>query len=180
MGIDTLQRIAVRVFLAGGLALGCASSARVEGDVAEDDVVWRAPFTLRLQIDGDRYYREEIDEIPYVHRNDVYLFSGESFGVDVSIRDGGVHRLVYREDAEEADIGFQFRQERMSSGELAMLLVMRSRLEKRVYLDALMTVPGEKGVYKTGIVPLGPGMSNYESWPHPIVQLFLTNFRLEE
>ena len=59
-----------------------------------------------------------------------------------------------------------------------MLLVIRNRLKRSVSLDALMTVPGDNGVHETSVLPVGPGRSNTESWPHPIVQLMLRNFRL--
>jgi hypothetical protein len=61
-----------------------------------------------------------------------------------------------------------------------MLLTIRNKLKRRLYLDALMTVPGEKEIYKTSILPIEPGLSDFESWPHPIVQLVLRDFRFSE
>ena len=39
-------------------------------------------------------------------------------------------------------------------------------------MDALMTLPGKKGIYKTSIPPVGAGLSNYESWPIPLFNSF--------
>jgi len=61
-----------------------------------------------------------------------------------------------------------------------MMLVLKSNIKQVLYQDALMTIPGKKGIYKTSILPLQPGLGGYESWPHPIVQLVLRNFRLEK
>ena len=44
-----------------------------------------------------------------------------------------------------------------------------------IAMDALMTVPGKKTIAGTTIIPIGAGLSSYESWPHPIVQLVLRN-----
>jgi hypothetical protein len=61
-----------------------------------------------------------------------------------------------------------------------MMLVTRNGLKHRLLFDALMTVPDKKGIFKTSIIPIEPGLSNYESWPHLIVQLVLRNFRFVE
>jgi hypothetical protein len=36
------------------------------------------------------------------------------------------------------------------------------------------------GFYKTSVVPIGPHLSNFESWPQPIDQLALNNFGFTE
>jgi hypothetical protein len=59
-----------------------------------------------------------------------------------------------------------------------MALTIKNNLKVWVQMDALMTVPGKKGIYKTSILPVPPGLLDYESWPHPIVQLVLRNFRV--
>jgi hypothetical protein len=48
-----------------------------------------------------------------------------------------------------------------------MTLVIQSKLRRRLFLDALMTVPGKKGIYTTSVLPIDPRLSDYESWPHP-------------
>jgi hypothetical protein len=51
----------------------------------EDERVFRAPFKLRLHdVDDERYYEQSFDRIPYVSGNDVYLFVGEAFGINVT------------------------------------------------------------------------------------------------
>ena len=60
------------------------------------------------------------------------------------------------------------------------MLVIRNRLAKRLYVDALMTMPEKSGIVKTSIMPIEPGLSSYESWPHPIIQLVLRNLRFEK
>jgi len=61
-----------------------AQSPAPTGAVAQEST-FRAPFVLKLRIDNERYYEEHFDRIPYVMGNDVYLFAGENFGVNVTV-----------------------------------------------------------------------------------------------
>jgi hypothetical protein len=163
----------------------CSAAAGAQQSPAEgksDELVFREPFTLRLHVDKQRYYEERYDKrIPYVAKNDVYLFSGETFGINITVDGGGeIIAVTYQPETKKADVELKFKQEKMDGDKRMMLLVIRNKLKRRLYLDALMTVPERKGIYKTGILPVEAGLSNYESWPHPIVQLVLRNFRFSE
>jgi len=147
---------------------------------APDARVFREPFTLKLRVDNSHFYEEHYDKrIPYVSDNDVYLFSGEDFGINLNLKGDEIAGVVYQPDEKKADVWFVFSQPK----ELApagMLLAIRSSLKRQLRMEALMTVPGKQGVYKTSIMPIEPGLSGFESWPHPIVQLVLRNFKLYE
>jgi hypothetical protein len=147
---------------------------------SKPDAVFREPFTLRLHVDKEHYYEERYDKrIPYVAESDVYLFSGENFGVNVSLKADEIVDVTYEPNAKKADVWFNFTQSKQLGG-VAMMLVIQNKLKRRLYIDAIMTVPGKKGIYKTSIVPIDGGLSDYESWPHPIVQLVLRNLRFSE
>jgi hypothetical protein len=145
-----------------------------------DTRAFREPFTLKLRVDKDHYYEEHYEKrISYVSGDDVYLFSGENFGVNLSFKGDDVAEVVYQPDFKKADVWFIFSQPK----ELApagMMLIIQNKLKRDLRMDALMTIPGKEGIYKTSIVPLGAGLSDYESWPHPIVQLVLRNFRVSD
>ncbi len=143
----------------------------------KDKAVFRPPFLLKLRIDEQHYYEEKFKPIPYVADGAVYLFSGETFGVNLRLTGNQVSRVVYQPDASKADVGFEFKQQQGPKGPV-MVLIIRNTLKQKVLLDALMTVPGDKDVHETSVLPVGPGHSNTESWPHPIVQLMLKNIRL--
>ncbi|NLF26061.1 MAG: hypothetical protein GX589_10455 [Deltaproteobacteria bacterium] len=145
---------------------------------ATDEVVFRDPFTLKLHVDKENYYEESYDKIPYIYQGEIYLFSGESFGVDVDIKNNKIVGLKYRKDPRNSNIALRFTQEIKKDGSQLMMLKIENRLKQKLYLDAKMTIPGKKGIYKTSILPVEPGLSSYESWPHPIVQLVLANLRL--
>ena len=141
--------------------------------------VFRAPFVLKLHVDDERYYQENFDKVPYVAENSVYLFAGETFGVNITIIDNQLSGITYQRDPAKADVEFAFTQEKSQNGWM-MLLVLRNKLKRRLSFDALMTLPEKKEIYKTSVLPVEPNLSNFESWPHPIVQLVLRNFRFSE
>jgi hypothetical protein len=145
---------------------------------SQDSRVFREAFTLRLRVDKGQYYEEHYDKrIPYVSDNDVYLFSGENFGVNLTSKENGVIDVTYQPAIKKADVWFIFTQPK-ELGNSAMMLTIQNKLKQKLQVDALMTVPGKQGIYKTSIVPIESGLSDFESWPHPIIQLVLRNFRL--
>jgi hypothetical protein len=51
---------------------------------------------------------------------------------------------------------------------------------KKIEDGEKLSVPEKKELYKTSVLPVEPSLSNFEAWPHPIVQLVLSNFRFAE
>jgi hypothetical protein len=146
---------------------------------SQEEPVFRAPFTLKLHLDKERYFEEPFGKVPYVAKNDVYLFSGDSFGINFIVTRDRISQTAYQPDPTKADVEFKFTQENSSNGWM-MMLVIRNKLKRKLFLDALMTIPEKKKIFKTSILPVEPNLSDFESWPHPIVQLVLRNFRFSE
>lgn len=151
-----------------------------EGDAKKpgDDPVFRKPFTLRLHIDRENLYEQEIDKVPYVHKDVVYLFKGDEFGLALDIKDNAILSVQHQPDLKKADVTLKFTQDVKPDGTSMMLLHLHNNTRHTVSMDALMTLPGKKGVAKTTVLPLQPSLSGYESWPHPIVQLVLRNIQI--
>src|SRR5580693_2043537 len=89
-----------------------ASIALVSGQTAArkpNGAVLRQPFTQKLKVDKDHYSEERYDRrIPYVSENEVYLFLGDKFGVNITVRDGGIVSVRYQPDVAKADVWFRF------------------------------------------------------------------------
>lgn len=149
------------------------------GSLLHAGEVFRKPFELKLRIDKDRFYTETFPKLPYVDKTHVYLVNGDNFGVNLRSAKG-VQEPVYQPDPAKADVAFAFSQKVGDDGTAMMLLVIKNNTKSRLFMDALMTVPGKNGVATTSILPVGAGLSDFESWPHPIVQLVLRNLRLEK
>jgi hypothetical protein len=157
------------------------TSDRAKANAEKEKPTFREPFTLKLHVDKDHYYEEKFEKkIPFVADNNVYLFSGESFGLKLTVANGEISAVTYQKEKAGADIEVTFNEDAQKNGDPMMMLTLKSNIKQVLYLDALMTVPGEKGTFKTSILPLKPGLTNYETWPHPIVQLVLKNLRFKK
>jgi hypothetical protein len=140
--------------------------------------VMREAFTLRLKVDKEHYSDIHYDRQPYVRENEVYLFAGDKFGVNLIVKDGRVVEVRYQAVAQKADVWFGFEQPKELQDGLSMALTIDNKMKRGVSMEALMSIPGKKDVFKTGILPVQPGKSGLESWPHPISQLVLGNLQL--
>ncbi|MEO8204986.1 MAG: hypothetical protein ABI615_02320 [Chthoniobacterales bacterium] len=145
----------------------------------EDKLVFRKPFTLELYINKEHSYSEKFPEIPYTDKGSIYLFKGDEFGVNLNLSDGTIKKITYQPDLAKADVTFHFTQEIKEQPPL-MMLVIKNNTKERLFMDSVMTMPGKKGISPTSILPIDGGLSDYESWPHPIIQLVLRNLRLKE
>jgi len=160
------------------LTLLCLLASSFNTYADEPPVPMRAPFVLTLHVDKDHYYEEKIGAMPYVHENGVYLMKGDKFGVSLAVQDGKLQQVTYQPDIEKADVTFDFRQEVDAGQDGMMMLTIHNRTSHQLTMRALMTVPGQKGTAETTILPVEPGLTNFESWPHPIVKLLLHDIEI--
>ena len=140
--------------------------------------VLREPFTLKLKVDKDHYYEERYERrVPYVSENEVYLFLGDKFGVNLTVRNDRIVDVRYQPDTKKADVWFSFEQPKELPGGLGMTLTIDNKMKRGVSMEGLMSVPNKKEVFKTSILPVKAGKSGLETWPHPISQLVLGNLQ---
>ena len=137
--------------------------------------VFRDPFTLTLDVGRKDNFEQKFEPIPYTHQGVVYLFKGDHFGVKLDAR--GV--ATYEPDLAKADLEVEFSQGTNPGEPSSMMLVITSHLDRMVSMNALMTVPDDEYIQETSIRTVQAGLKSYESWPHPIKQLVLKDFRLE-
>jgi hypothetical protein len=160
--------------------LSCASLAQGQSPTAEAAPTFREPFTLKLRVDKQHYYEQHFDKVPYVAGNDVYLFVDNHFGVNLTDTKAEFLTVTYQPDGGKADILFSFTQETEGKGTPFMMLSVQNKLNRGFSYDALMTVPTKKEILETHVLPVEARLSNFEFWPHPIVQLVLRNFRFSD
>jgi hypothetical protein len=140
--------------------------------------VFREPFTLKLHIDKEHFYEQKFEKMPFVHSGNVYLFKDDEFGLILDVRNDSIVTVKYQPDVKKADVTLKFTQEVQPDGSALMLLNIHNNTKQTLSFDALMTLPQKKEVANTSILPVKPGLSGFESWPHPIVQLVLRNIQI--
>jgi hypothetical protein len=166
-------------FIVALAAISIAASAHAQAPAGQKST-FRPPFDLNLHIDKKPDYHEHFDRTPYVSGNQVFVFPGERFGINVTLKDDKIAAITYEPEGAKSDIEFHLTQETITPQLTIMVLVTRNGLKRKLLFDARMTIPNEKAPFDTNITPVEPGQSSYESWPNPIIQLILSNFRLTD
>ena len=112
----------------------------------------------------------------HIANNVVFMCPGDKFGVNLAgAANGTVLSITEEPDLKKADLILSFKQEKGM-----MLFTIENRAGHWLTYEAGIRVPKRSGFYKTSVMPIGPRLSNYESWPHPIDQLALKNFGFTE
>jgi hypothetical protein len=115
-------------------------------------------------------------EAGHIANNVVFMSSGDNFGVNLAgAADGTALSITEEPNLKKASLVLSFRQEKGM-----MLFMIENRTDHWLTYEAGIRVPKRDGLYKTSVMPIGPGLMNSESWPHPIDQLALKNFTFTE
>ena len=167
-----LPLMALGGLIATGITLLAAQSSTAKGPVL------REPFTLHLKVDKDHYSDIHYDREPYVSENEVYLFPGDKFGVNLIVKGDRVVEVRYQPDKAKADLWFGFEQPKELKNGMWMALTIDNKMKRGVSMEGLGSIPGKKDPIKTSIQSVEPGKKGTELWPHPLAQLVLGNLQL--
>ena len=170
----------LRPFIAAGVlaAASIASLSAQSSTPKTKSPIMREPFTLRLKIDKTHYSEMHYARQPYVSENEVYLFSGDKFGVNLVVKNDRVVEVRYQPDVTKADVVFGFEQPKELQDGIGMALTIDNKTKHGVSMQAKGSVPGKKDLFEDRIAPVQAGKSDLEWWPHPIAQLVLGNLQL--
>ena len=108
--------------------------------------------------------------------NVLFVSPGDKIGVDLAGAVDGTTLSVTESPApKKANLVLTFKQEKGM-----MLFTIQNRTKYWLTYEAGIKTPKRDGLYKTSVMPVGPGLSSFESWPYPIDQLALKNFTFSE
>lgn len=111
---------------------------------------------------------------PYLNdKGAVVIYPGEHFMIAFEIEDGKIVNAVPKPLGGNLSNAVEVSFETFDSG---MMLTLENRLPGEIKYDASMKAPDDRLVY-TSTCPVRAGLSAFESWPHPIKFLELSNFR---
>jgi hypothetical protein len=112
----------------------------------------------------------------HIVNNVVFMSPGEKIGLNlVGVPDGTALSITEEPNAKKSNLVLSFKQEKGM-----MLFTIQNRTKYWLTYEAGIRDPKREGLYKTSVVPVGPGLSSFESWPGPIDQLALKNFSFSE
>ncbi len=112
--------------------------------------------------------------VPYLNeKGAIVIYPGEHFVITFETENGKIANAVPNPVGGQLSNAVEVRFEEIDSG---MMLTLESHLPGDIKYDASMKVPDDRLVY-TSSCPVGAGLSAFETWPHPIKFLKLSNFR---
>ena len=108
--------------------------------------------------------------------NVLFLSPGNKIGADLAgAVDGTTLSITESPDPKKANLVLTFKQEKGM-----MFFTIQNRTKYWLAYEAGIRTPTRDGLYKTSVMPVGPGLSSFESWPYLIDQLALKNFTFSE
>lgn len=172
------MKTAILMLLSMVLCISGTTSALAQSAPSKAKKTEVRDLRLHLKIDKDHYEDFHYEKQPYVSENEVYLFPGDKYGVNLIVKDGRVVEVRYQPDKKKADVWFGFEQPKELQNGIAMALTIDNKMKRGVSMEALGSIPGKKDPIKTNIRSVEAGKSGLELWPHPITQLVLGNLQL--
>jgi hypothetical protein len=111
-------------------------------------------------------------ETGHITNNVVFMSPVEKIGLNLNGSAEGTALSVTEEsNPKKANLVLSFKQEKG-----LMLFTIQNRTKYWLTYEAGIRTPKRDGLYKTSVMPVGPGLSSFESWPGSIDQLALKNF----
>ena len=160
----------------------CVSCRTVADELSQEavcaQVYCRALATITLRLDKDTAMDFDVGGIPVAFERDVNLFPGEAVELTVTIENGEIKSLNYDPDSFDSRKVISVRFSQNDEEPYGMMLVVKNPFERYLRYEAFLAVPNRDGFAYTSSCPVGPGMSTFESWPHPISHIVLTNIHL--
>lgn len=141
----------------------------------------REALTLKLPVDGVRFYEEEIKSSPYfVHENILQIYPSEKLFIEVELQhDSIVSMKTVKENLNpENTIEIEFSQTVKNRKSEMMMLKVKNPFNKKLEYDANMYIVGHSKWVSTSIMPVEPNLIGYETWTDVIISLALNNWKL--
>ncbi|WP_124981478.1 hypothetical protein [Nonlabens xiamenensis] len=147
---------------------------------AQNEKPNREPFVLRLAVDSENYYQQEIPNSPYFVKDYILqIFPSEKINIEVEIDNDSIVSMKTVEKLEfpEKTITIDFKQEVKDGKSEMMMLTVKNPFNKIMTYDARMFIVGRDELLKTSIIPIRPKLTNFEMWNDVIITLILDNWK---
>lgn len=120
----------------------------------------------------------EFQKTPYVFHGVVSVLPGESLFLEGEVRDDDIANLRYVKDVADPrhtlTVGFR---QVVDQDRPRMLLSIANPFDRPVLYRAVVMLPGARVPVDRDTCPVQPRTQRSESWPEPVVQVFLIDLR---
>jgi hypothetical protein len=160
-------------FLAIILSLNC---------LAQNEIVNRQPFFLKLPVNGLNIYEEQITSKPYfVKPKKLQIYPGERLFIEVELRKDTIFsmKVVKENRAPEKTIEITFSQKVKENKHEMMMLKLSNPFKKTLECKALAYKAVQKKWSSIEIKPIKPSLVGYENWQDVIITMVLDKWTLK-
>ena len=130
--------------------------------------------TIQIKLSNGSIAEYQIgNPVPVFDGKYLIIFVGETVYLEAEERDGSIGNFRAVPDLVHPDRTMTFK---LYQTDFGMMLSVNNPFSKLIKFHADMAVPERQGFYKTSTCPVFSG--SFESWPHPIIQLLVHDFRI--
>jgi hypothetical protein len=139
--------------------------------------VCRIPHNVSIRVDGNRVFEVVLPKAPFYFQGVASIALGETLYLQADAVTVTGPLLSYAPANNNSSRTITLTASILeSSGKPGTMLKVTNPFSKPLSYRALIHVPGANRFEHTSTCPVMPGLTNYESWPYPIVQFALTDF----
>ena len=150
--------------------------------IAQNDNPQRQAFKLKLPVDGEQYYEQDVQSTPYfVHDDILQIYPGEKVFVEVELKDDTIFSMkTVKENLHpQYTIEIELSQKAKAGKSEMMLLKVINPFDKNLEYKARMFIVGNDKWLSTSILPVPAKLGGYETWTDVIITLALYNWKLK-
>jgi hypothetical protein len=178
--IDAYRGVAVATVVTGAWLIGllpAQAQQRPTLDEVCQSTVCRIPHNVSIRVDRDRKFEVVLPKAPFYFQGVASIALGETLYLKADTVTAAGPLLSYAPANDDSSRTITLTASILEiSGKAGTLLKVTNPFSKPLTYRALVHAPGANRFEYTSTCPVGPGLTNYESWPYPIVQLALTDF----
>ncbi|MES2486164.1 MAG: hypothetical protein V4581_09505 [Bacteroidota bacterium] len=150
---------------------------------AQNDLPNREAFTLKLAVNNEQFYEENIDKTPYFVTDKVLqIFPGEKLFIETVIKADTIASMKVVKEIKfpERTITLDFKQETDGNTHRRMQLEVENPFDQHLSYSANMFIVGRNEWVYTSIIPVFPKISGIEMWNNVIISLALYDWHFEK
>jgi len=141
-------------------------------------VLCRPAGGIDVRLDKETGTTVSFPPMPYAFKNAIYVRAGDEFSVKYKGLRGNLGDGEYVPSEQGKPPGLHLRLWQEDDG--STILAIENTMKATMAYDVAMQLPRESKLRNTTALPIRPGLTNYEHWPHPVAQLLLYNVRLKD
>jgi len=157
--------------------------APVNSKGQDSTILKRTPYTLKIAVDKETFYEDEIGATPYVFPNNgMQIYPGETIFVEVEQDNGVIKSMKAVKEIKypEKTLTIKFSQTSENKVHQMMMLEIKNPFSKSLTYQAKMFLLKQNKWFDTNVYPVMPGLSAFETWPDIIISLGLVGWKFSD